>query len=74
MALDSVKEKILMKDILFPADTRNVKGFYDQMQASTRVFDEEREEYNWEHGNEPDHYHHAFAYMLIARRVLAMIK
>lgn len=74
MALDAVKETVLMKSVHLPKNAPNIEGFYEQMQASTRVFDEEKEEYRWEHGATPDHYHHAFAYMMLAKRVMASIK
>jgi hypothetical protein len=69
-ALDAVKEGLAWGDILLPNNIETVFNFYEQMMASTRIYDEERDEYIWEEGSKEDHYHHAMAYMLAAKKLL----
>jgi len=69
-SLDGVKEAILKKTILLPKNARSIEGFYSQLTASVRVWNEDREEYTWTEGNNPDHFHHALNYLLMARKLL----
>jgi hypothetical protein len=69
-ALDAVKEGLQLGTLQLPADIATVEGFYDQMMASTRVYDEDRQEYVWREGSRPDHYHHAMAYMQATRALV----
>jgi len=77
VALDNVKEAILMKLIELPSNARSIEGFYAQMCASTRVFDEKARkgegDYNWVEGSKADHYHHCIGYALIARKLLVIV-
>ena len=71
--LDTLKEKVVMKDLVFPANIDSVPEFYDQMGAATRFFDEKRDEYIWNEGSKADHYMHAAAFMVTARQVAAAV-
>lgn len=77
-SLDSVKEAIVLKNIILPANSESIKSFYEQMTASIRIFDQKRNKgkggYVWEEGGKPDHYHHAMNYMYIARKLVIMLK
>jgi hypothetical protein len=70
--LDAVKEAVLIKSFSLPANARTIPGYYNQMTSSVRRFDEEKEKYEWVHGNQPDHYMFATGYMLLAKRMLMM--
>jgi hypothetical protein len=78
VALDNVKEAILMKLIELPMDARSIEGFYPQMCASTRVYDEKARrgegDYNWLEGSKADHFMHCVGYALIARKLLVMVR
>lgn len=69
-SLDAVKEMIMLKNLALPANARSIPDYYDQMTASTRVFDEEKERYTWDEGNAADHFFLAECYCLLARRVM----
>lgn len=71
--LDNVKESLLLKQVILPINAENIKNFYPQMTSSTRIWDEDREEFVWTSGSKPDHYMFAFGYMLLARRLLALV-
>jgi hypothetical protein len=77
MALDNVKEAVLMKRIELPGNARSIEGFYDQMTASTRVYDPKARhgegDYRWIEGSKADHYMHSMAYALVAKKLLAML-
>jgi hypothetical protein len=73
-ALDAVKESVLTHDIILPANAQDIPDFYDQITVAVRVYDEEKEAYSWTEGTKPDHYHHALAYALLARRLLLLLK
>jgi hypothetical protein len=61
----------MIENIHLPKNAETVKDYYDHMQASTRIYREEREEYIWTEGTKPDHFFHAEAYAHMARRLLA---
>jgi hypothetical protein len=69
--LDAVSAKIREQRILLPRDVAGVPGFYAQVTALTRVFNETRQEYEWV-GEKADHYFFALAYAAVARRVLGV--
>jgi len=73
-ALDAIKEMLILKQIMLPKNAKSIKDFYDHMTASTRVFVEDKNEYIWTEGNKPDHYFTAMAYLILARKILAMVK
>jgi len=68
-ALDNVKESILLRKTLLPKNAKEIPEYYDHMMASTRIYDEKRNEYVWVETG-PDHLFHASAYELIARNLL----
>ena len=70
--LDAVKEAILTKSIMLPKESRNIEDFYSQMCASTRVYNEDKEMYEWQEGDKPDHYMFSMAFLLLARKILLM--
>jgi hypothetical protein len=67
--LDGIKEAFITKQILLPKNAASIENFYSHMMASVRIYDKERDRYDWVHGNVPDHYSHAMNYMLLARRL-----
>lgn len=71
-SLDGIKEMLLTKTIILPQNARSIQDFYSHMTCSIRVYSEDKNRYDWVHGNAPDHYFHAFNYMLLARRLLMM--
>ncbi len=71
--LDNVKESVLLQKFILPKNARTIPNYYDQMTASVRVFDEEKERFNWEHGTLPDHFMFATGYMLLAKRLFMLI-
>lgn len=72
-ALDRVKEVIVKQEIILPRNARSIDEFYDHMKASTRVFNENNQHYEWVESGQPDHFHHAFNYCLIAEKLLMML-
>ncbi len=71
-ALDGAKEALMVGGAVLPADAESIPGFYDQMTAATRVREEKPSGeivYVWREGNKPDHYHHGFTYMCLARNL-----
>lgn len=74
-ALDAVKEHVSLQTILLPMNAQSIEDYYVHMVASTRVYVDERDEYVWREGSKPDHYFHAEAYQLLAKKLLiAMVK
>jgi hypothetical protein len=79
-ALDAVKEAIVIKNIIYPANIGGEQEFIAQMTASTRVFNKDRKQfgkvgvYEWVEGSKADHYFLATAYCLIAKRLLILLK
>jgi len=71
-ALDNVKEMYLLNKAILPMNADSIKDYYDQMQASTRIFDEKKNKYVWEEGSAADHYFLAEAYMFTALKILIM--
>jgi hypothetical protein len=71
--LDEVKEFCLTKRIVLPENAPNVPEFFRQMTASTRVYNEKRECYEWVEGSEPDHYMFSTAFGILARKILVMV-
>jgi hypothetical protein len=76
-ALDNVKEAIITKSIALPRNAKSIPEFYDHVCASTRIYDEDANRgeggYTWTEGSKPDHLFHAFAYALIAKRLMLML-
>lgn len=72
-SLDNVKESILLKKLIFPANAEGIPDFFNQMEASTRIFEQDKNRFKWVEGSKADHYFHACAYMLMARKILLMI-
>lgn len=78
-ALDAVKESLLTNKIIYPKNIESDDEFINHMTASTRVYDPDKRKagdrgvYEWQEGSKPDHYFHATAYCLIARRLLVML-
>ena len=77
-ALDNVKAAVTMKALILPVGAANIPDYYDQMTASSRIYDEEAKNgegyYNWVEGSKADHYFHSTGYMLMAGRLLLMAK
>lgn len=71
--LDNTKEAIILKNIILPRNAHSITNYYDQMTASTRIYDEKRQRYLWVEGSKADHYHHAESYGILARKLLVML-
>ena len=72
--LDNVKEYVMLKNFMLPKNIRTFPNYYDQMTASVRVWNEDKEVFTWEHGTVPDHYMFATGYMLLAKRLFMMAR
>jgi hypothetical protein len=71
--LDNVKESVLLTKFILPRNARTIPNYYDQMTASVRVWDPDKERFNWEHGTLPDHFMFATGYMLLAKRLFVLL-
>jgi len=71
--LDAVKEYFLTQTFLLPTNAKDIKNYYEQLTASTRVLNEKNKKYEWQEGSKADHYMHAEGYCLTAKRILSMI-
>lgn len=77
-SLDRLKESIVLESITFFNGIDRVgqlaengySEFYNQMTASTRLYDEARNVYYWDEGSSDDHYFHSLNYLLIAKKLL----
>jgi hypothetical protein len=69
MLLDATLADMVERRLVLPQDVLSVPGWSDQMQASVRVWDEDREAYRWDEGGAPDHYRFADAYDRVAADV-----
>ena len=77
-SLDSVKEGLVLGQFVLPVDWKKVPEFLEQMTAATRIFDPEAHKgqgaYKWTEGSKADHYHHAFNYLGIAKRLTGLLR
>ena len=75
-ALDNVKAAYATLGLGLPINVDSVEGFYEQTEASTRIYDLDLNAgeggYRWTEGSKPDHYFHATGYALIAARLLTL--
>lgn len=71
--LDNVKEAVQLKKFSLPKNIRSFPNYYDQMTSSVRVWNEDKERFNWEHGTLADHYMFATGYMLLAKRLFILL-
>jgi hypothetical protein len=73
-ALDAVMEALLLKAIIYPKNILHDEEFLSHMTCSVRVFNKEKDCYDWIEGDADDHYFLSTAYCLIARRMVLLIK
>jgi len=66
--LDSVHSQLLTRSVVMPKNVQEFTDYTKQMFSSTRLYDEEKEKYNWVH-TDPDHYFHAEAYKELAKKI-----
>jgi len=71
ISLDAVKESFVLKSLILPVNSRTIPDFFDQMTCSTRVYDAEKNVFDWVEVGD-DHYFHAYCYMLLAKKLLVM--
>lgn len=71
--LDDVKLNVLTNKLLLPRNARSIPDFYDQVCAPTRLYDEEKLVYYWDEGSQADHYCFSLAFMVLAKKILAMV-
>jgi len=74
-SLDSVKEAILLKDVIFPKDLPEY--FNEHLEASTRIWQEKENHleggrYIWVEGNKPDHCFHSLNYLNLCKKLLLL--
>lgn len=77
LLLDDVKECIITNNVILPKNikmllpitSKGVSEYYDNMTASTRIFDENKKRYRWVESR-PDHFMFAEGYSLLAKRLL----
>jgi hypothetical protein len=72
MIIDTMKEMIIKKEIIFPKNIENYDEYVSHMQAPVRVWDEEKEEYVWE-SNKADHFFFAETYCKLAEQIIKFI-
>jgi len=67
-SLDESYEHWLRGQVEIPRDWRTLDGgdFVSQMCAATRVYDEDKQRYEWRENNQPDHHQHADNYCRLA--------
>ena len=67
-SLDATLAAYLEGRVDLPMNFQSIDGgdFVKHMLASTRVFDEKKERYEWREGDQADHYMHAENYERIA--------
>lgn len=70
--LDVVKEAIILQKLVLPINADSMPEYYEHMQNLTRLHDEEKDKYDWVKSG-PDHFFHAEAYSLLARKLYMMI-
>jgi hypothetical protein len=71
--LDSVRAEGVNRTLALPRNADLVDEYYDHMTASVRYFDEDAQRVEWREGSKPDHLFLAEGYVLLARRVLAVL-
>jgi hypothetical protein len=72
-ALDAVKEAYLLKEVVLPMNCASIPEYYDHMTASTRIYNEDKNKYQWVEGNKPDHFFHANSYLMLAKKLFLML-
>lgn len=78
-SLDGVKEAIVLEQIELPKNAKSIKGFYSQMTAATRIWQEnstitKEGRYVWVEGSKRDDWHHSMNYLMIAKKILMLAK
>lgn len=73
-AMDAVKEAQVMGWIRLPRNAASLPEYFDHMMAPTRILDRDKDEYIWTEGSQPDHFFHAEVYMLVAKKILSMVR
>lgn len=71
--LDDLKETVMTESILLPAEAKSIEDFYDQVSAPTRLYNEDKLQYEWDEGSAADHYCFAMAFMVLAKKILTMV-
>lgn len=71
-SLDGVLEGFITKNIILPKNMAHLPEFMEHMTASTRVYNEDKQLYQWVCSG-ADHLFHSMNYLLIARRLILMI-
>lgn len=71
--IDAVKNYVISQTLLLPKNIKSIPDFYDQVTAPTRIFNEVKNVYYWDEGSKADHYCFSLAYMILAKRIIAMV-
>lgn len=71
VSLDTLKEQVVLQKMVLPANARSIKNLYEHMTSSVRVYNEDNDRYEWVQSG-PDHYFHAFNYMVLAKKIITM--
>jgi hypothetical protein len=69
--MDLIREKVIMKTYRLPKNAETIKEseLYKHLQAPIRVYDKDKDDYNWVEGNFRDDLYHALLYATIATEV-----
>lgn len=70
--LDLVKEAMITGQKILPMNAGSIHEYYEHMTASTRIYDEAKEKYSWVKVSN-DHYHHAEAYTMVAKKLIVRL-
>lgn len=68
--LDAIREMIIMRRITLTEEFKFNQEYISHMTASIRIYNEDKDKYEWREGGKPDHFFHAEAYAEIARMVI----
>jgi len=72
MAIDQIKEMFVKKEIVLPFNIREIPDYMNHIKSSTRIFNEERQLYQWVEAG-PDHFLLAELYCLLAQKLTRLI-
>jgi hypothetical protein len=71
--MDEMKEQLVMGNIIFPKNVATMEEYTSHIQEPTRVWDEDREVYNWL-ANGADHFFLAETYCHLASKLLKFVE
>jgi hypothetical protein len=77
--MDTVKEAVLLENVLFPKNAKSITNLYDQLKAPTRIWVDRESHpqggyYKYVEGTKADHYYHSLVNLLLAQKILLMMR